>query len=139
MTNVLEDVLQKSSVLLRVLLWAQGLNAEDIHIEIFPVYGGKYFSRKAVHNWVEKFSQGPSKVTDDARPSMEVAEIRVKNFYAADYNALVKRWDMCINVGGGCVEKYMFFQVRISHVLRFVSICDLFTDSPSMKTVNINN
>jgi hypothetical protein len=24
-----------------------------------------------------------------------------------------------------------FFQVRVSHVLRFMSICDLFTDSPS--------
>jgi hypothetical protein len=24
-----------------------------------------------------------------------------------------------------------FLQVRISHVLRFISICDLFTDSPS--------
>jgi hypothetical protein len=24
-----------------------------------------------------------------------------------------------------------FFQVKVSHVLRFISICDLFTDSPS--------
>jgi hypothetical protein len=24
-----------------------------------------------------------------------------------------------------------FFQVQISHILRFISICDLFTDSPS--------
>jgi hypothetical protein len=28
-----------------------------------------------------------------------------------------------------------FFQVRISHVLRFISICDLFTDSPSYVTM----
>jgi hypothetical protein len=33
-------------------------NAKDIHKEIFPVYGGKCLSRKAVHNWVEKFSEG---------------------------------------------------------------------------------
>jgi hypothetical protein len=33
---------------------------------MFPVYGGKCLSHKAVHNWVEKFSQGCSKVTDDA-------------------------------------------------------------------------
>jgi hypothetical protein len=26
----------------------------DIHKEMFPVYGGKGLSRKAVHNWVEK-------------------------------------------------------------------------------------
>jgi hypothetical protein len=36
-----------------------------------------------------------------------------------------KAWDKCISVGGGYVEKYIFFfQVRISHVLRFISICD---------------
>jgi hypothetical protein len=33
-----------------------------------PIYGGKFLSRKAVHIWVEKFSQGRSKVADDARP-----------------------------------------------------------------------
>jgi hypothetical protein len=32
-----------------------------------------------------------------------------KNFYTAGFDALVKRWDKCINVGGGCAEKYMFF------------------------------
>jgi transposase len=34
---------------------------------MFPVYGGKCLSRKAVHNWVEKFSQERSKVADDVR------------------------------------------------------------------------
>jgi hypothetical protein len=47
-------------------LWAKGLNAEDIYKEMFPVYGGKCLSRKEVHNWVEKFSQGRSKVAEDA-------------------------------------------------------------------------
>jgi hypothetical protein len=62
-----------------------------------------------------------------------LAETTVKNFYAASFDALVKRWDKCINVGGGYVEKKKRFtlQVRISHILRFISICDLFTDSPS--------
>jgi hypothetical protein len=32
-------------------LWAKGSNEKDIHEEIFPVYGGKCLSRKAVHNW----------------------------------------------------------------------------------------
>jgi transposase len=48
-------------------LWAKGLNAKDIHKEMLPVYGGKCMSRKAVHKWVEKFSQGRSKFSDDAR------------------------------------------------------------------------
>jgi hypothetical protein len=46
-------------------VWAKGLSAKDIHKEIFPVYGGKCLSLKAVHNWVEKFSQRRSKVADD--------------------------------------------------------------------------
>jgi hypothetical protein len=35
-------------------------------------------SREAVHNWVEKFSQGRSKVADDAQPGAEVAETTVR-------------------------------------------------------------
>jgi hypothetical protein len=49
----------------------------DIHKEMFPLYGVKCLSRKAVHNWIEKFSQGRSKVTDDAQPSVEVAQTTV--------------------------------------------------------------
>jgi hypothetical protein len=41
---------------------------------MFPVYGEKCLSHKAVHNWVEKFSQGRSKVADYARQGAEVAE-----------------------------------------------------------------
>jgi hypothetical protein len=40
--------------------------------KMFHVYGGKCLSRKAVHNWVKKFSQGRSKVADDARPDDRV-------------------------------------------------------------------
>jgi hypothetical protein len=59
-----------------VSLWAKGHSAEDIHKEMFPVYGGKCLSRKAVHNWVEKFSQGFPKIADDARTvrPVEIAE-----------------------------------------------------------------
>jgi hypothetical protein len=32
-----------------------------------------------------------------------------KYFYAAGFDILVKRWDKCIIVGGGYVEKQMFF------------------------------
>jgi hypothetical protein len=36
--------------------------AKVIHKEMSPVYGEKCLSRKAVHNWVDKFAQGRSKV-----------------------------------------------------------------------------
>jgi transposase len=53
-------------------LWAKGLNAKDIHKEMFPGYGGNCLSRKAVHDSVEKFSQGRSKMADDGRPGRPV-------------------------------------------------------------------
>jgi hypothetical protein len=57
----------------RSILWEKGLNAKNIHKEMFPLYGGKCLSRKAVHNGVETFSQGRSRVADDARPGAEVS------------------------------------------------------------------
>jgi hypothetical protein len=71
-------MLLKSSVLLCVFLCAKGLNAKDIHKEVFPVYAGKCLLRRAVHNWVDKFSQGRSKDTDDAQPGADVSEATVK-------------------------------------------------------------
>jgi hypothetical protein len=53
-------------------LWAKGLNANDIQKEIFRVYGEKCLWSKAVHNCAQKFSQGRSKVSDDARPARPV-------------------------------------------------------------------
>jgi hypothetical protein len=85
-------------------LWAQDLNANVIHKEMVPVYDGKCLSRKAVHKWVEKFSRH-SEVSGDARPGAEVAETRVKNLCAAGFDALVKRWNKCLNVDGRYVEK----------------------------------
>jgi hypothetical protein len=41
---------------------------------MFLVYGEKCLSRKAAHNWVEKFSHGCLKVADDARPGAKADE-----------------------------------------------------------------
>jgi transposase len=53
-------------------LWAKGLNKENIRKEMFPVYGWKCLSCKAAHNWVKKFSEGHSKVSDDAQAGCPV-------------------------------------------------------------------
>jgi hypothetical protein len=58
-------------------LLIKGLSAEDIIKEMFPVYGGKCLSLKAVHIWVEKFPQRLSKVAYDTRPGAEMAETTV--------------------------------------------------------------
>jgi hypothetical protein len=79
------------------------LNAKDIHKEMFPVYGGKCLSHKSVQNWVEKFSQGHSKVADDARPGAEVAKTTVKRLLCCGFRRTVKVmgqvyqcwWRMC--------------------------------------------
>jgi hypothetical protein len=86
-------------------LWAKGLNATDIHKEMFAVYGGECLSRKAVHSWDEKRGKG---FADDENVETEARKWLIqqsKDFYAADFDALLKRWDKCINVGGGYVEK----------------------------------
>jgi hypothetical protein len=62
MVTVLEGVLPRSNVLLCDFFWKKVLNAKDIHKEIFLVYCEKYVQRKTLHNLVDKFSQGRSKV-----------------------------------------------------------------------------
>jgi hypothetical protein len=78
MATVLEECSTEEYRSVVRFLWAKGLDAKDIHKEMFPLYGGECLLRKAVRKWVEKFSQGRSKVADDARPSAEVAETTVK-------------------------------------------------------------
>jgi hypothetical protein len=63
---------------------------KNIHEEIFPVYGGKCLSRKAVHNWVEKFSQGRSNVADDETELRKWLRQQSKDFCVAVFDALVK-------------------------------------------------
>jgi hypothetical protein len=100
MATVLEEFTTEEQRSVVRLVWAKGLNGKDIHKDMFPVYGGKCLTRKAVHIGVEKFSQGRSKVADDAGPGAEVAD-----FHAAGFDTLVKRWDKCINIAGGYIEK----------------------------------
>jgi hypothetical protein len=72
MASVLEKYTTEERSFVVRFLWAKGLSAKDIHKEIFPIYGGKCLLRKTVHIWVEKFSQGLSKVADDAQPGHTV-------------------------------------------------------------------
>jgi hypothetical protein len=85
-------------------LCAKGFDAKDIHKEMFPVYGGKCLLCKVVHNWVEKFSQGRSKVVDDGMEMQKWLRQQSKDFCAAGFDTLVKRWDKCVNIAGRYVE-----------------------------------
>jgi hypothetical protein len=86
---------------------------------MFSVYGGKSFSRKAVHKWVEKSSQGCSKVADDARPGRPVQTAteaavqrqcsnftRVFPWFSIQHNS----WSFEVSESvrhGGCPENWM--------------------------------
>ena len=45
-------------------LWAKNMEANDIHKEMLPMYGEHCLSRQAVHNWVQKFSEGRTNIED---------------------------------------------------------------------------
>jgi hypothetical protein len=83
-------------------LWAKGLTAEDIHKEMFPVYGGKCLLFKAVHNCVANISLMTKNLI--RREVRKWLRQQSKDIYAVGFSALVKRWDKCISVGGGYVE-----------------------------------
>jgi hypothetical protein len=93
MATVFEDCTTEEEHSVVHFLWAEGLNAKDIHKEMFPVYGGSCLSCKAVHNRVEKFSQGHPKVTtDDTQPGHPVAIV---------IEATVQPWKSSFELTGG--------------------------------------
>jgi len=48
-------------------LWAEKMEAKDIHNEMLPMYGEHCLSRQAVHNWVQEFSEGRTSIEDEHR------------------------------------------------------------------------
>jgi len=53
-------------------LWAKNMEAKDIHKEMLPMYGEHCLSRQAVHNWVQKFSEGRTSIEDEHRAGRPV-------------------------------------------------------------------
>jgi len=48
-------------------LWASDMAAKDIHKEMLPMYGEHCLSCQAVHNRVQKFSEGRTSIEDGHR------------------------------------------------------------------------
>jgi hypothetical protein len=68
---------------------------------MFPVYGGSVCRvKRFITGW--RNSLKDEEVETDVRKWLRR---QPKDFYAAGFDALVKRWDKCISVGGGYVEK----------------------------------
>jgi hypothetical protein len=86
-------------------VWAKVLNAKDIHKKYFLFTVGRVCR-------VKRFATGSRNSLKDVRKSQMMPDQmrkrlrqHLKDVYAAGFEALVKRWDKCINVGGGYVEK----------------------------------
>jgi hypothetical protein len=82
---------------------AKGFNARANHKEMFPVCGGV--------SHVKRFTVGSKNSIKDVRKSQMMPnqvpkwlKQQSKDFYAEGFNALVKRRENCINVGGRYVE-----------------------------------
>jgi hypothetical protein len=109
MGTMLEKYTTKERNSLVHFLWAKGLNAKDIHKEMFPVYSGKCLSCKAVHNSIEKFSQ---KVQKWLRQQSKTPMLQVSTHWQSNGpSASMLVEDISRNK--------CFFQVQISHVLPF--------------------
>jgi hypothetical protein len=102
------------------LLWTKRLNAKDTDKAVFHAYSRKCLSCKAIHNWVNKFSQGHSKVTDDTWPdhSVETAtEATVKwleEMISSDRRIMIKQ---CSN----CTTVFPWFSIQ--RHLKFWKVC----------------
>ena len=71
-------------MLLFVFLWAKGLNANEIHSEMCPVYGDMCFTRPAIHVWCMRFACGREGIVDKERPGRHVVATTDATIAAVD-------------------------------------------------------
>jgi hypothetical protein len=100
---------QQSSV--ARFLWPKDSMQRMFIKQMFPVNGGKCLSCKAVHNWVEKFSQGRSKFADGARPGAEVTETRVKRLLCCGFRHTGKAMRQVYQYSSRICREFLFSPV----------------------------
>jgi hypothetical protein len=110
---------------------------KDLHKEMFPVYGWNWLSSKAVQPWWETFRlrrRGWNR-------GEEVTETTVKRLLWCGFRRTGK-------ATGQVYQRWWRIRREISHVFFFsgfeyhmfyvsISICDIFTDSPSYRVMSI--
>jgi transposase len=116
-----EYTTEKQYSLIRIL-WAKGLTAKDIHKEMFPVYYGECLSRRVVHSWVKKFSQGHWKIIDDARPgrpveiATEATMQQVKEFIRTDRSMTIDSVATAVGCSHGLEYSIMHDHLKFQKV-----------------------
>ena len=61
-------------------LRAKNMEAKDIHKEMLPMYSEHCLSRQAVHNRVQKFSEGRTSIENEHRVGRLRSDSNQKNF-----------------------------------------------------------
>jgi hypothetical protein len=129
MATVLEECTTEEQCSVVRLLGAKVHNAKDIHHkERFPVYGGKCLSRKGVHIWEANVSLMTKRSKLEVWKWLRTVKRPLCCWFRRTGKTMGQVYQCWWRI---CGEINVFFQVRISHILRFISIYDQFTDSPS--------
>jgi hypothetical protein len=86
-------------------LWVKGLSAKDIHKKCFLFTVGNVCCVKLFTTGSKNFLRNVKKSQMMPDQEQKCLKQQSEDFYAVGFDALVKRWDKCINVGGGYVDK----------------------------------
>ena len=103
-------------------LWAKNMEAKDIHKEMLPMYGEHCLSRRAVHNWVQKFSEGLSWRSCSWKNSARVVPTATKRIFRRRFPGTCETvgqvfksvWRLCWKINVVCMSLSPFdsFQSR---------------------------
>jgi hypothetical protein len=126
MATVLEEYTNEEQRYVVWFLWGKGLNAKDIHKEIYPLYDGKCLSCKAFTTGRQAFRWRGRGSNVGAEVAEKVNRLLCCGFRLSGQamGQVHQCWWICREING-------FPQVRTSHVLHLIFICELFTDFPS--------
>jgi hypothetical protein len=95
---------------------------------MFPVYGGKCLSRKAVHNWVTNVSLMTKRLKRRCGSGWDNSQkASVLRFWSTDRAT----WQVYQCWGRICREINVFSGSNITYFIFYIPICGLFTDYPS--------
>jgi hypothetical protein len=75
------------------------------------------------------------KVADDIQPGAEATETTFQRLPCCRFRCTGKKMGQVYQCWWKICQEINVFHVRISRVLHFISICDVFTDSPSYNEV----
>jgi transposase len=65
-------------------LWAEGVKSEEIHRRMLAQYGTSTMHQRKIYEWIERFKEGRTSVTDESRPGRPSTSRRDKHIQRVD-------------------------------------------------------